>query len=183
MIKGSQVSLIPATLADRIQIYRWAACSDLTSSLFGPPTYPEHPIPTYEQFCRDHPEYFFNGSAPLWGRCFVIMVHQEAVGQIYYNDIQERDGCKRTELDLWMRAERYCGKGYGSEALLLLCEHLWTHLGVQRFMVQPSARNPRAIRAYEKIGFVKLNAPLAQAIEAWGPNDHTDSVYMVKSLP
>jgi RimJ/RimL family protein N-acetyltransferase len=50
-------------------------------------------------------------------------------------------------------------------------------------MVQPSARNPRAIRAYEKVGFRLLDLPLELARELWGPNDYWDSVYMVRIVP
>jgi RimJ/RimL family protein N-acetyltransferase len=49
-------------------------------------------------------------------------------------------------------------------------------------MVQPSARNPRAIRAYEKAGFVRINLAIEQARERWGPTDYDDSVYRVKTI-
>ena len=39
-------------------------------------------------------------------------------------------------------------------------------------MVQPSARNPRAIKAYEKVGFKRLELPIEAARELWGPNDY-----------
>ena len=116
------------------------------------------------------------------GRCFVILVNDEPVGQVYYNDIEEHEHRKRTELDIWMRSEQYCGQGFGSDALLTLCEYLVRQFGVQEFMVQPSARNRRAIRAYEKIGFVKLPLTVKEARAQWGPNDYFDSVYMVKAV-
>jgi RimJ/RimL family protein N-acetyltransferase len=49
-------------------------------------------------------------------------------------------------------------------------------------MVQPSARNPRAIRAYEKAGFKRLDLPLGLARELWGLNDYLDSMYMVRTI-
>jgi RimJ/RimL family protein N-acetyltransferase len=111
-----------------------------------------------------------------------MQVNNEDVGQIYFNDIEHRNGIKRVELDMWMRAEIYCGKGYGSDALNSLCDFLAKRLGVDQFMVQPSGRNPRAIRAYEKVGFVKLDVPLDVAVKEWGPNDYYDSVHMVKTI-
>jgi diamine N-acetyltransferase len=83
---------------------------------------------------------------------------------------------------MWMRAEKFCGKGYGSDALETLCSFLAQRFGVEQFMVQPSARNPRAMRAYEKAGFVKLAVPLEEAVKEWGPNDYFDSVHMVKTI-
>ena len=182
VLSGRQVKLRPATPEDRRAVYEWAACSDLTAAMMGPPLFPEHPAPSWEAFCAEHGPHFFDGSNLTLGRCFIIEVDGEAVGQIYYNDIEERAGARRTELDLWMRAEAHCGRGYGSDALETLCAHLAETLAVTACMVQPSARNPRAIRAYEKVGFQPLALPLAEARALWGPNDYDDSVYMVKRL-
>jgi len=182
VLQGQLVTLRPTTLDDRRSIYEWAAFSDVTQAMMGPPIYPEHLVPTWNEFCEDHKTHFFDGSAPHLGRCFIILVNNEPVGQVYFNDIDERDGKKRTEMDLWMRAEKYCGKGYGSDALLTLCNHVARELAVQEFMVQPSARNPRAIRAYEKIGFVKLPLTVEEARNIWWQNDYFDSVYMVKTI-
>jgi RimJ/RimL family protein N-acetyltransferase len=182
VLNGRHITLRPATPEDRRTIYEWAAFSDVTQAMMGPPTYPEHPVPTWEEFCEDHQPHFFDGSAPDLGRCFILTVDDEPVGQVYYNDIDEHAGKRRTELDVWMRAEKYCGGGYGSDALLTLCEYLARQLAVQEFMVQPSARNPRAIRAYEKIGFVRLPISVEEARKVWGSNDYFDSVYMVKTI-
>jgi RimJ/RimL family protein N-acetyltransferase len=104
------------------------------------------------------------------------------VGQVNYNDIGERQGKRRTELDIWLRSEKDCGQGFGTDALLTLSRYLFHHFGVQEFMVQPSARNPRAIRAYEKAGFVQLPLSIGEAEAQWGASDYFDSVYMVKTI-
>lgn len=181
-LPGRNILLRPATLADRELIYQWAAHSDITRSMTGPPLFPDHAVPSFTEFCADHTPHFFDGSAPELGRCYIILHAGEPVGQVYYNDIFEYEGKKRVELDIWMRAEQYCGRGFGSDALLTLCEYVSRRFGVQEFMVQPSARNPRAIRAYEKIGFERLALPLEEAARQWGPNDYFDSVYMVKTI-
>ena len=41
---------------------------------------------------------------------------------------------------------------------------------------------PRAIHAYEKLGFRSLDLPLESARELWGPNDSPDSVYTVRTI-
>jgi diamine N-acetyltransferase len=169
-------------LEDRGTIYDWFANSDLTASMAGEPTFPDAPPGSWEEFCEDHTPHFFEGEITETGRCFIMKVDSEDAGQIYFNDIEKRNGIKRVELDMWMRAEKYCGKGYGSDALNTLCEFLAERFGVEQFMVQPSSRNPRAIRAYEKVGFVKLDIPLKGAVEEWGPNDYYDSVFMVKTI-
>jgi RimJ/RimL family protein N-acetyltransferase len=80
-----------------------------------------------------------------------------------------------------MRSESCCGKGYGTDALDALCGYLDERFGVGRFMVQPSARNPRAIKAYEKVGFERLELSIEAARELWGPNDYCDCVYMART--
>jgi RimJ/RimL family protein N-acetyltransferase len=181
-LTGKLVTLRPATLEDRRPIYDWATQSDITRSMIGLPTFPDNPIPTWEEFCDDYKPYFFDGSAPQLGRCYIILVNQEPVGQVNSNDIEVNEGIQRVEMDIWLRAEIYCGKGYGSDALLTLCEYMARQMGVQQFMVQPSARNPRGIRAYEKIGFIRLPFTTEEARKLWGPSDYYDSVYMVKTI-
>ena len=180
MIQGKFVTLRLSNMEDRRVVYDWFAHSDLTASMAGEPTFPDSPPAAWDEFCEDHTPHFFEGEITERGRCFIMQVNDEDVGQIYFNDIFERNGIKRVELDMWMRAEKYCGKGYGSDALETLCEFLAKRFGVDQFMVQPSARNPRAIRAYEKAGFVSLGIPLEASVRDWGPNDYYDSLYMVK---
>jgi RimJ/RimL family protein N-acetyltransferase len=179
-IQGERVVLRPATPKDEPQILEWLLGSDVTPSMLGPPLFPERPVPLREDSSERLDSHYLNGTAPELGRCFLILVDGEPVGQVTYNDIMERDGLKRVELDIWMRSEASCGKGYGTDALDALCRYLCDKFGVEEFMVQPSARNPRAIHAYEKVGFKRLELPMKSARELWGPNDYRDSVYMVR---
>jgi len=49
-------------------------------------------------------------------------------------------------------------------------------------MMQPSARNPRAIRAYEKAGFIQVSATPEEIQAEWGGVDHSDSVLMIREM-
>jgi RimJ/RimL family protein N-acetyltransferase len=182
IIRGDRVVLRPANPDDEPQILEWLLRSDVTRSMLGPPLYPERPIsdPTDPSQALD--SHYLDGTAPELGRCFLIVVAGEPVGHVMYNDIAERARRKQVELDIWMRSEEFCGKGYGSDALDALCRYLNERFGVEDFMVQPSARNPRAIRAYEKLGFKRLLVPIEAARDLWGPNDYYDSVYMVRTI-
>jgi diamine N-acetyltransferase len=180
LLQSRRITLRPATLEDRRMIYEWLAHSDVTATMLGSPRYPETPIPTWEEFCEDYQPYFFDGSAPRLGRSFLIVADADPVGQINYNDISEKDGGKRVELDIWMRASAWCGRGLGPDALNTLCSFLADAYGVREFMVQPSERNGAAIRAYEKAGFHRLNLTPDAAAERWGSRDYHDSVFMVR---
>ena len=52
-----------------------------------------------------------------------------------------------------MKAEQYCGHGYGSDALNTLSTFLCDIYGITSFLISPSARNERAVAAYKKAGF------------------------------
>ena len=128
-------------------VYEWVAKSDITPSIMGPPQFPDHPVPTWEEFCTDYRSHYFDGSKPEWGRCFIIIVNDMSVGQVNYNAIDQHH--RRVELDIWMSCEANCGRGYGPDALQTLCDYLFQKYGIVEFVIQPSARNHRAIRAYE----------------------------------
>jgi len=48
----------------------------------------------------------------------------------------------------------YWGKGYGTDAIRLILRYGFTELGLRRVSLSALAANARAIRAYEKAGFV-----------------------------
>jgi RimJ/RimL family protein N-acetyltransferase len=179
-LKGNLVMLRPAMVGDRRAIYEWLAKSDITSSMMGPPIYPEHKIPTWQEFCDDYVLHYFSEEKPELGRCFVIVVDGEDIGQVNYNSIDELN--KRTELDIWMSSEANCGKGSGPDALETLCGYLFEKFGVSEFFIQPSARNQRAIQAYEKAGFKKISLSLEEAKAEYGPVYSIEPVYMVKKM-
>lgn len=174
-IRGASVALHPATPEDRRTVWAWAADGDFTELL-----YPEGSVPDYDTFADDLRDHYFDGGDPLLGRCFLIRARGRVVGQITYNDIDDRG---RTELDIWLAGEAECGHGVGSAAIETLCDWLNRELGVTEFMMQPSARNPRAVACYRKAGFEPLDWPLARCVHEWGPADAPDSIFMVLRHP
>lgn len=49
----------------------------------------------------------------------------------------------------------YWGKGYGSDAMRLIQRYAFTELNLHRITLCVFEYNPRAIRSYEKVGFVE----------------------------
>ncbi len=172
---GKKVKLRPATLADRRPIFEWLTNSDLTRLMMGPPDYPDIPIPTWEVFKNDYKPYFFDSSKPLLGRCFIIEVDSNAIGQINHDKISML--VHSTELDIWLRSREYINKGYGSDAINTLCDYLAKKFGCKKFIISPSERNRAAIRAYEKAGFIiTQEKPINFLAES------VDSLIMVKYI-
>jgi RimJ/RimL family protein N-acetyltransferase len=179
-IDGLAIRLRPATTADRRMIYEGLAHSDVSDVLLMD-RHTGQPLPlTYETFCDDYVDYYFDDTRPEAGRCFVIEVDGRAAGQVNHNDIEPC--ANRTELDIWMFGERNCGHGWGTEALRLLCDYLHREMGVHGFYIKPSARNPRAIRSYEKAGFVRTALSEDAALAAYGPRDAPDTVFMTRNI-
>jgi RimJ/RimL family protein N-acetyltransferase len=181
VIQGKRVVLWPATEQDRRSVYEWLTRSDITPSIMGMPSFPDHPVPTWEEFCADYEPYYFDGSRPESGRCFIIIFNGMSAGQINYNNIDFKR--HRAELDIWMNAEAYCGKGYGPDALTALCGYLSQAYGVVEFVLRPSARNLRAIRAYKKAGFRHVELSRKEQEAEYGPGDYEDTVVLVRHMP
>ncbi len=180
VVRRPTISLRPAVASERRQVYEWLAKSDVTPSIMGPPDYPHLSIPTWEEFCADYLPHFFDDSEPLSGRCFIIVSEGQDVGVVCHNAIDEQRSL--TELDIWLRAEVYCGKGYGSGALRYLCASLHETYGVEEFIVRPSKRNRRAIAAYRQAGFELLPLTHAEQRMKFGEGDCEDSIVLLSRI-
>ena len=166
--------------SDRRHVFEWLAKSDVTASMMGPPGYPDHPVPDWEDFCADYVPHYSDNSEPQSGRCFIIVAKGQDVGVVCHNAIDEQR--RLTELDIWLRSEADCGKGYGSNALRLLCQHLYELYGVKEFIVRPSKRNRRAIAAYERACFKLLSLTPAEQRMKFGEGDCRDSVVLLRRI-
>jgi len=169
MITGEKVVLIPAALSDKQRVYEWCFHSETTKYHAGPPDYPEVPIASPEEFFQEdggYEDYFFTGARPRDGRGFLITYGGEAVGFVSYAAFHLKP--RRAELDIWMNSEAHCGKGLGTDALAALSDYLNENLGFEAFIMRPSAGNDRAVRSYNKAGFISTDKPIEDFMaEAW----------------
>jgi len=104
---------------------------------------------------RDEESHFF-GIDP--GRCKYLLIeyNEQIIGTISHT---YHDGkIPNMELDMWLRSSRYAGKGIGSSAMKLLIDSLVKDYNIETFIIRPWVRNPRAIKAYEKCGFVVMDS-------------------------
>ena len=60
---------------------------------------------------------------------------------------------RSTDLSIIIGDKKAWGKGYGTEAILLLLDYAFGYLGFHRVSVGVVAFNERALRFYEKVGF------------------------------
>lgn len=85
---------------------------------------------------------------------FVIAAGGETVGWIAGWEKLSRD-YRHAGIDLFLTAAAQ-GKGYGPEAIRLVCAWLFDERGHHRITIDPAADNVRAIAAYEKVGFKRV---------------------------
>ena len=174
---GNKVFLRRATHADKRNIFEWLAHSDLTSSMMGPPIFSDHPIPVWEEFSADYCSHYFDGSKPRKGRCFIIVADDNDVGVVCYNALKT-EGI--TDVDIWLRSEAYCGKGFGSDALKILTDYLNKEFRITKVVISPSARNYRAIAAYRKAGFRMVPERLYHRFIKPEEMEYEDNIVLVK---
>jgi len=145
MIRGEKIDLRPMKPDEVPIFYKWAIESGYW--------YSKDRKPSLDEFRADWKAYYFDGSAPEKGRCFMIEVNNVAIGVVAYNDIHYVH--KRVELDIVIGNEEDCGKGYGTDALKTLVRYLFDKFDLNRIWIVARANNPRSIRAYEKAGFIQ----------------------------
>ena len=86
----------------------------------------------------------------------MIIVLEEGdrpIGSVYLRDIDEEH--KKAEYGIFIGEPDCYQKGYGTEAAQLMCEYAFSYLGLHKVMLRVYADNERAIKSYEKAGFVK----------------------------
>ncbi len=61
---------------------------------------------------------------------------------------------RSSEFGIMIGEKSYWNKGYGTEAVRLLCQHGFNTLNLNRIYLRVFETNPGAVRAYEKAGFM-----------------------------
>ena len=163
ILKGNAVILRPMTVEEIPLFFKWATQSDATPYWYG--ELQGDKIPSYEEFLKDWKSHYFDGSAPEKGRCFMILVDNEAIGQVNYNEVDRGDNS--VELDIIIADDRHKNKGHGSDALRTLTRYLFREMDVQKCWIDVIQKNPRALKAYKKAGFKIIKTFIDMGIECY----------------
>lgn len=75
------------------------------------------------------------------------------VGSVYLRDIDREHG--KAEYGIFIGERDALSKGYGTEAAKMMIEYAFKQEGLHKLMLRVLADNKRAVRSYEKAGFVK----------------------------
>ncbi|OGN97047.1 MAG: hypothetical protein A2Z71_04985 [Chloroflexi bacterium RBG_13_50_21] len=74
------------------------------------------------------------------------------IGTFAFDGIDWRN--QSSEFGIMIGEKTYWNQGYGTEAVRLLCQHGFKTLNLNRIVLHVFENNLRAIRAYEKAGFI-----------------------------
>jgi RimJ/RimL family protein N-acetyltransferase len=81
-----------------------------------------------------------------------VIAREELIGEIRLDRVDPTD--RRASLAVGIVDPRALGKGYGTEAIRLVLGYAFRDLSLHRVSARVLAYNARAIRSYEKCGFV-----------------------------
>jgi diamine N-acetyltransferase len=77
----------------------------------------------------------------------------QAIGDLGFNEIDRLH--RNAEIGIAIGDKRFWNQGFGTEAMSLMVRYGFNDLNLHRIYLQVYETNPRAIRSYEKAGFVR----------------------------
>lgn len=139
----------------------------------------------YENIDKYHEKIEGNG----YDHAFIICLNGKAIGYIQSCDLyayrmkclilkgvftQEDPGtfC----LDLFIGEEEYLDKGYGTEIVKAFIKKLFKDFNAKKILIDPACSNKRAIRCYEKAGFVVVKKEHDGINECYGMEFMNNSI-------
>lgn len=78
---------------------------------------------------------------------------KEMIGELSILDIDSPNHAAVFRIS--MNHTNHTGKGFGTEAMELIIDHVFNGLKLNRLQLEVFSHNVRGIRAYEKVGFIK----------------------------
>lgn len=87
---------------------------------------------------------------------FIICIRENdrGIGSFYLRDINRKEGT--AELGIFIGEQDALGKGYGTEAVKLGVLYGFQSLNLKKIMLRVFSDNEKAVRDYEKNGFVRM---------------------------
>ncbi|MEY8739446.1 GNAT family N-acetyltransferase [Paenibacillus tundrae] len=111
---------------------------------------------TQNSFTRAQAERYVENTAQDDSRLMLLIALQETdqvIGDIVLMDMHSKN--RSAHLRIAIDNAKHQGKGYGSEAMLLMLDYGFGICNLHRIELEVYAFNERAIRTYEKLGFLR----------------------------
>ncbi len=150
VIEGERVRLVPPSMTMAPQFQEWVNDTD-SRHLSGGIAYPIS-LAAEEEFLR-------NRMHTSWeDGLFLAIEAKDGPAPRLIGSIELRafsPEARRCEMGMLIGDRAYRGRGYGTEAVRLACRFAFQEMGLERVHLQTFDFNTRAIRAYQKVGFVE----------------------------
>ncbi len=165
MLKSANVTLTPLTSADCVLLWQWI--NDREQVLFNSSYKPVSEL--------QHQSWFeaIQQRTDLLVFGIRLVKTNQLIGSCQLHSINFVSRSAELQIRLGSVTDR--GKGYGTEAVRLLLQFAFADLNLRRVFLHVFATNSRAIKAYEKAGFVS-EGKLRQA--AYVDGQYVDVVVM-----
>lgn len=143
-MEGEKVRLREITPADCKKLKKWSEDEELKSFMGGTlPFRPEEELEKYGELRR-------GWNCVAFG---IVTKAGELIGDIYLVHITWRN--RNAELVVRVGEKSFWDKGYGTDAIKVLLNMAFSRMNLKRIYLRVYVSNRRAIRCYEKCGFVK----------------------------
>ena len=141
--QGPRVSLRQLEHADLKQMTNWRRFDD---PLLADANWPHRSVNELERW------YTHYSQDPRRLLYAVTNKSGQLIGSI---TLREKDARRSARLGITLGAE-YIDQGLGTEALSLFLDHYFRELGFERLVLDVAGYNRRAVRVYQKLGFVTV---------------------------
>lgn len=157
IFSGERVRLCASRVEDQAVFAAWSQDEDYLRLLDDDPVRPASPA-TFASFgeATRSDDFYFH---------LRTLDDDRLIGFVVLFNVKWRN--RSAELAIGIGAADDRGKGYGSEALNLILAYAFVELGLRRVGLSVLAYNARAIKAYERAGFV-LEGTRRQMVERDG---------------
>ncbi len=146
MLRGKKVILCPKEMGDAINDYNWAKDTELASFDAVPPldvSFDKHLVDYVKELAYPSPRRL---------RFAIKTMEEKHIGNCGCYDIDKYKG--EVELGIMIGDRAYWGKGYGSDAVTTLLNHIFRSTKLERVYLKTLDWNIRARKCFEKCGFL-----------------------------
>lgn len=146
MIAGKKVILREKILADAWDDYNWETDAELAQLDASPVV-----ALTFSQYLTDYAGELCNPLSASY-RFAVDTLDGKHIGNCSYYNLSETKA--ETELGIMIGDRNYWNKGYGTDAVTALLNHIFSQTNLKRIYLKTLESNSRAQKCFQKCGFI-----------------------------
>lgn len=145
MLQGLKTSIRSVEEDDIDIVYQWY--NDQEINLWSSGAWPINTLLSKDQIAVK----FLDGAPDVY-RYSILEENSRLIGTIGFKELNIPS--RSASLYIVIGDKSYWGKGYGTDALIVFVRFLFTQWNLHRITLDTWDENIRAIRAYEKVGFI-----------------------------